>query len=58
MRPLIFLMVAYAALDLANGGLVGTGKAAAHLHHSVFVDRAEELLVLGVSEQHLKLNLL
>ena len=56
MSPLIFLMVADAALDLANGGLIGTGQATAHLHHSVLVDSAEELLVLGMPEQHLKLN--
>lgn len=58
MGPLIFLMVAYAPLDLTNGGLVGTGKATTHLHYSVFMDGAEEFLVLGMSEQHLKLNLL
>lgn len=58
MSPLIFLMVTYASLNLANGGLVGTGKTTTHLHYSVFMDRAEEFLVLGMSEQHLKLNLL
>lgn len=58
MSPLIFLMVTYASLNLANGGLVGTGKTTTHLHYSVFVDRAEKFLVLGMSEQHLKLNLL
>ena len=49
MSSLVFLVMANASLHLANSGLVGTCQATAHLHHSVFVDGAEEFLVLGVS---------
>lgn len=48
-------MVTNASLYLTNSCLVRTGQATSHLHSPVFVDSAEQLLVFGMSEQHLKL---
>lgn len=49
MSALILLVVTDTALDLTNSGSIGTGEAAAELHHSAAVDMAKRLLIFGVA---------